>query len=147
MVENDMDELFGFLYQKGPRYTTYGEIFSECFPKNDMADVEGMTIKMHRDGFLDCGAIESHQVIKEYVQKGIYKLSINGKEYLEKIPTAYIGKPYTYKFKREREAEDKKFNKLTVDLRVSKFTYYSYWFTFLFSLAAVILSWISLSRT
>jgi len=73
MTIENIDKLFEFLYKKGHEYTRFAVIQSECFPKDATMDVEGMTLKMHKDGYLDSGAIRNHAIISGYTQKGNYK--------------------------------------------------------------------------
>ncbi len=94
MSIKEIDILFLYLYGKNENYTGYEIIQSECFPNNPEADVEGMTLKMHRDKYLDCGATENHQKLGDYIQKGNYKLSFEGRLLFEKRNLILNQQPY-----------------------------------------------------
>jgi hypothetical protein len=94
MTIDNLDKLFAFLYNRGRNYTQYSDIQKQCFPEDDSIDVEGMTLKMHKDGYLDSGAIQSHAVLKEYIQQGINKLSFDGRMAFENCVKGLEGRPY-----------------------------------------------------
>jgi hypothetical protein len=94
MSIKEIDILFLYLYGKNENYTGYEIIQSECFPNNPKADVEGMTLKMYRDNYLDCGALENHQKLDGYFQKGNYKLSFAGRLAFEKWNLILKKQPY-----------------------------------------------------
>ena len=105
MTVNDIDKLFSFLYHKGSEYTKYIDIKRDCFSGDNLMDVEGMTIKMHKDGFLDSGAIHDHAVIIGYTQQGIYKLSFEGRMAFENCAKGLEGQPYRFAKRRQDRAD------------------------------------------
>src|SRR5450432_2595342 len=105
MTLDELDTLFSFLYRKGPAYTKYEDIKRDCFSDDPAKDVEGLTIKMHKDGFLDSGAVTNHGVIIGYSQQGIYKLSFAGRMEYENTFKDLSGKPYHSISRREKRKE------------------------------------------
>ena len=105
MTIDELDTLLDFFYKKGPVYTKYLDIKKECFADDTTKDVEGLTIKMHKDGFLDSGAVMDNAVIFGYTQQGIYKLSFAGRMEYENTFKDLVGKPYHSIRRREKRKQ------------------------------------------
>jgi hypothetical protein len=83
MTYDDLDDLLAFLFSKGTKYTNYRDIVSEHY-KNDETnyDIEGMLIKLDKDGHLDTGQHHSSQKFG-WTDQTTYKLSFEGRFFYE----------------------------------------------------------------
>jgi hypothetical protein len=76
MTISDLDNLFAYLYSKGANYVRYLDIVSEHFKNDEKTyDVQGMLIKLDKDGYVDTGtfSIQNNEGLG-VKQQTIYKL-------------------------------------------------------------------------
>jgi DNA-binding PadR family transcriptional regulator len=86
-----IDSLFAYLYNKGSEYTILQEIKKEHFKDDTIKnDIEGMLIKLERDGFVDTGWHKRDVQFGIRAQK-VYKLSYEGRLLFE---SSSQNKPY-----------------------------------------------------
>lgn len=87
-----IDDLFKYLYQKGSSYSKYRDIVKQHFNSSEKDnDIEGMLIKMAKDGFVDTGTFSTDSQKVGWVQETTYKLSFEGRLLYENSPK---NKPY-----------------------------------------------------
>jgi hypothetical protein len=93
MTISDLDNLFAYLYSKGANYVRYLDIVSEHFKNDEKTyDVQGMLIKLDKDGYVDTGtfSIQNNEGLG-VKQQTIYKLSFEGRLLFE---NSSHNKPY-----------------------------------------------------
>lgn len=88
---NDMDSLFDYLYCKGAVYTPYRTIVKEHFKGDESTwDIEGMLIKLDKDGYVDTGEKENDRKLG-WTKETTYKISYEGRLLFE---NSSQNKPY-----------------------------------------------------
>jgi hypothetical protein len=92
MTYDDLDNLLSYLHGKGTEYVKYRDIVAEHYKNNETTfDIEGMLVKLKKDGFVDTGKFTQGGDKLGWVEQKTYKLSFEGRLLFE---NSSHNKPY-----------------------------------------------------